>query len=53
MRALDDTLYAQIVKLLLTDEKVKLFQQLLLAPKIQPEETEPAEKKEITENGNQ
>jgi hypothetical protein len=51
MRILSDELYAQLVKLLLTDEKVKLFQQLLLAPKTQPE-TEPAEK-EITENGNQ
>ena len=51
MRALSDELYAQIVKLLLTDEKVKLFQQLLLAPKIQPE-NEPAEK-EIKDNGNQ
>ena len=51
MRALSDEIYAQIVKLLLTDEKVKLFQQLLLAPKIQPE-NEPAEK-ENKDNGNQ
>lgn len=51
MRIINDELYAQIVKLLLTDEKVKLFQQLLLAPKTQPE-NEPV-KEELKENGNQ
>ena len=45
-RIIDDTTYAEIIKILAADPKVVLFQKLLLSEKVdlKPEE-EPAEKK--------
>ena len=45
-RIIDDTTYAEIVKILATDPKVAVFQKLLLSEKVEhkPEE-KPADKK--------
>ena len=34
-RIIDDTTYAEIVKILATDPKVAVFQKLLLSPKVE------------------
>ena len=50
-RIIDDTTYAEIVKILSTDPKVAVFQKLLLSPKVEEADAEtdveekPAEKK--------
>ena len=49
MRIISDDLYANLIKILAADEKVKLFQQLLLSKKIEAEE-KPAEN-EAEKNG--
>lgn len=36
MRIIDDTTFAEIIKELLTDPKVKLFQKLVTAPTAEP-----------------
>ena len=36
MRLIDDTTYAELIKTLQDDPKVKLFQKLVLAPKAEP-----------------
>lgn len=38
MRIITDELYARIIKLLVQDEKVAIFQQLLLTQKAEPTE---------------
>ena len=40
MRIITDELYARLVKVLAQDEKVAVFQQLLLSQKAEPTETE-------------
>jgi len=42
-RIINDELYARLVKILAQDEKVAVFQQLVLAPKAELTETAPAE----------
>ena len=42
-RIIDDTTYAEIVKILATDPKVALFQKLLLSQKAEPAENKPDE----------
>lgn len=42
-RIINDELYARLVKILAQDEKVAVFQQLVLAPKAEPAETAPAD----------
>lgn len=45
-RIIDDTTYAEIIKILAADPKVALFQKLLLSEKVDHEPDEkPAEKK--------
>lgn len=49
MRIISDELYTQLVKILAQDEKVAVFQQLLLSPKAEPaKEKQPAKNKEVT-----
>ena len=36
MRLIDDTTFAELIKILQDDPKVKLFQKLVLAPKAEP-----------------
>lgn len=36
MRIIDDKLYAELVRILSDDPKVKVFQQLILAPTAEP-----------------
>lgn len=43
MRIIDDETYAQILKLMLQDPKVALFQKLILAGKAEPAENKPDE----------
>ena len=38
MRIIDDMKYAEIIKMLQDDPKVRLFQKLVLAPKAEPGE---------------
>lgn len=47
-RIIDDKLYAEIIRILAEDPKVKVFQQLVLAPKA--ELTAPEEPAETTES---
>ena len=42
-RIIDDSLYAELVRILSDDPKVKVFQQLVLAPKAELTETAPEE----------
>ena len=42
-RIIDDTTYAEIVKILATDPKVAVFQKLLLSQKVEPAENKPDE----------
>ena len=39
-RIIDDTIYAEIVKILSTDPKVAVFQKLLLSPKLEKTDAE-------------
>ena len=53
MRLIDDATYAEIIRMLQDDPKVRLFQKLVLAPKAEPGE-QPDEiktKSEVLENG--
>ena len=52
MRIIDDALYAELVKILTEDAKVKAFQKLILAPTAEPT-AQPDEIKtdEVKENG--
>ena len=52
MRFIDDVLYAELVKILSEDAKVRAFQKLVLAPKAEPTD-KPDEFKtdEVNENG--
>ena len=43
MRIISDELYARLVKILAQDEKVAVFQQLLLSQKAEPAEIAPAD----------
>lgn len=49
MRIIDDETYASIIKILAQDEKVALFQKLLLSKKAEPAENQPDEIKVIDE----
>ena len=40
MRIIDDETYAQIIKILAQDQKVALFQKLILSQKVEPAEIE-------------
>ena len=42
-RIIDDTTYAEIIKILAADPKVAVFQKLLLSPKVEPAENKPDE----------
>lgn len=48
-RIIDEELFAQLVKILAQDEKVAVFRQLVLAPKLEPTEITPedVEKSEV------
>ena len=43
MRVIDDKTFAEIIKMLLEDQKVQLFQKLVTAPTAEPEEKYPAD----------
>ena len=43
-RIIDDTTYAEIIKILAADTKVALFQKLLLSEKVEKVEHKPEEK---------
>ena len=52
MRIITDELYARLVKVLAQDEKVAVFQQLLLSQKAEPTDAPDEIKiKEVKENG--
>jgi hypothetical protein len=52
MRIIDDQTYAELVKMLLTDPKVKLFQKLLLSQKAEPgDKPDEIKTSEVIENG--
>lgn len=40
MRILSDELYARVIKVLMQDENVALFQELVMAPKAEPTDDE-------------
>ena len=44
-RIIDDTTYAEIVKILATDPKVAVFQKLLLSPKVEEADETAVEEK--------
>ena len=48
-RIIDDTTYAEIVKILATDPKVAVFQKLLLSPKVEEADAETAEEEKTSE----
>ena len=48
-RIIDDTTYAEIIKILVADPKVALFQKLLLSEKVDQEPDEKPEEKKNTE----
>ena len=48
-RIIDDTTYAEIVKILATDPKVAIFQKLLLSPKFEKADTEAAVEEKTSE----
>ena len=48
-RIIDDTTYAEIVKILATDPKVAVFQKVLLSPKVEEADAETAIKKKTSE----
>ena len=52
MRIITDELYARLVKVLAQDEKVAVFQQLLLSQKAEPTEApDKIQVKEVKKNG--
>lgn len=52
MRIIEDAVYAEIIKLLLDDPKVKLFQSLVLAPTAEPgDKPDEIKTSEVVENG--
>ena len=48
-RIIDDTTYAEIVKILAADPKVAVFQKLLLSPKVEEADAETAEEEKTSE----
>ena len=48
-RIIDDTTYAEIVKILATDPKVAIFQKLLLSPKFEKADADTAEEEKTSE----
>ena len=48
-RIIDDTTYAEIVKILSTDPKVAVFQKLLLSPKFEEADAETAVEEKTSE----
>ena len=48
-RIIDDTTYAEIVKILATDPKVAVFQKLLLSPKFEKADAETAVEENTSE----
>ena len=48
-RIIDDTTYAEIVKIIATDPKVAVFQKLLLSPKFEKADAEPAVEEKTSE----
>ena len=48
-RIIDDTTYAEIVKILVTDPKVAVFQKLLLSPKVEEADADTAVEEKISE----
>ena len=52
MRIIDDVLYAELVKILSEDAKVKAFQKLVLAPKAEPtDKSDEFKTNEVNKNG--
>ena len=52
MRVIDDATFAELIKMLADDPKVKLFQKLVLAPKAEPgEQPDEITQSEVKENG--
>ena len=48
-RIIDDTTYAEIVKILATDPKVAVFQKLLLSPKVEKADADTAVEEKTSE----
>ena len=48
-RIIDDTTYAEIVKILATDPKVAIFQKLLLSPQLEKTDAEAAVEEKTSE----
>ena len=48
-RIIDDTTYAEIIKILATDPKVAVFQKLLLSPKFEQADAETAVEENTSE----
>ena len=48
-RIIDDTTYAEIIKILAADPKVAVFQKLLLSPKFEKADTETAVEEKTSE----
>ena len=48
-RIIDDTTYAEIVKILTIDPKVAIFQKLLLSPKVEEADAETAVEEKTSE----
>ena len=48
-RIIDDTTYAEIIKIVATDPKVAVFQKLLLSPKFEKADAETAEEEKTSE----
>ena len=48
-RIIDDTTYAEIVKIIATDPKVAVFQKLLLSPKVEEADAEAAVEEKTSE----
>ena len=48
-RIIDDTTYAEIIRILAADRKVELFQKLLLSPKVEEADAETAVEEKTSE----
>ena len=48
-RIIDDTTYAEIVKIIATDPKVAVFQKLILSPKVEEADADTAEEEKTSE----
>ena len=48
-RIIDDTTYAEIIKILVADPKVAVFQKLLLSPKVEEADAETAVEEKTSE----